>query len=62
MTKSELETCRGDLRVISTKLVAGRPLVHVYSESPMPEGFRAVAPDLEDVFFSCILGVNGKAH
>ena len=39
-------------RVISTKLVAGRPLVHILSERDPGDGFVSVAPDLEDVFFS----------
>src|ERR1039458_5578410 len=42
------------LSVISNKLVAGRPQIHVYSDSLPEEGFAPVAPDLEDVFFASI--------
>ncbi|MFN9156747.1 MAG: ABC transporter ATP-binding protein [Planctomyces sp.] len=50
----ELEEHRRAYRVISTKLVAGRPLIHVLSESVPGEGFSQVEPDLEDVFFSLV--------
>jgi ABC-2 type transport system ATP-binding protein len=42
-------------RVISSRLTAGRPLIHVYSEEPPGDGFDPTPPDLEDVFFSRIL-------
>lgn len=54
MTKSELENVKQNFDVLSTKLVAGRPLVHVISEHDPGEGFTAIDPDLEDVFFSRI--------
>lgn len=50
--KSELESLRSQYRVISTKLVAGRPVVHVLSQNSPGEPFEPVEPDLEDVFFS----------
>ena len=37
-------------RVVSNKLVAGRPLLHIYSEQPPGDGFAPSSPDLEDVF------------
>ncbi|MEG2804024.1 ABC transporter ATP-binding protein [Stenotrophomonas sp.] len=37
--------------VLSTRLVAGRPVIHVHSASDPGDGFQAVAPDLEDVYF-----------
>ena len=37
--------------VLSSRLIAGQPLIHVYSESA-PEGFAPVVPDLEDVYFA----------
>ncbi len=49
--KSELESLRQSHRVISTKLVAGRPVVHVLCDSSPGKNFQAVEPDLEDVFF-----------
>jgi len=36
--------------VISVRLVAGDPVVHVYSETAPGEGFAAVEPLLEDVY------------
>lgn len=57
VTKLDLPELEKQFRVISTKLVAGRPLVHVLSESDPGEGFEAVAPDLEDVFFSQLMVV-----
>ncbi len=52
--KDRLEEYRQAFQVISTKLVAGRPLIHVYSEPDPHDGFSSVDPDLEDVFFSKI--------
>jgi ABC-type multidrug transport system ATPase subunit len=40
--------------VISTKLLAGRTVVHVYGDSPPGPDFEPVTPDLEDVYFSTI--------
>jgi ABC-2 type transport system ATP-binding protein len=37
--------------VISTRLVGGTPIVHVYSETNPGEGFAAEEPGLEDVYF-----------
>jgi hypothetical protein len=37
--------------VLSTRLVGGRPVIHEHSASDPGDGFQAVAPDLEDVYF-----------
>jgi hypothetical protein len=37
--------------VLSTRLVGGQPVIHVYAEANPGEGFEAIAPDLEDVYF-----------
>ncbi|MEO8011630.1 MAG: ABC transporter ATP-binding protein [Dokdonella sp.] len=37
--------------VLSTRLVGGQPVIHVLSDSTPGDGFSAVAPDLEDVYF-----------
>jgi ABC-type multidrug transport system ATPase subunit len=49
---------RGDLAafsanhdVISTRLVAGTPMVHVFSETDPGDGFIAIEAGLEDVYF-----------
>ncbi|MFN7730353.1 MAG: ABC transporter ATP-binding protein [Pirellula sp.] len=52
MSKQELATRPWEHRILSTKLVAGSPLVRIYSESDPGNGFRPAEPDLEDVFFS----------
>jgi ABC-2 type transport system ATP-binding protein len=54
MSKEELRTCQAEMDVISSKLIEGRPVVHVYSETNPGNGFTRVAPNLEDVFFSQI--------
>ena len=46
--------------VISTKLLAGRTVVHVYSEGAPGAGFEPVEPDLEDVYFSAMAGHIGR--
>ncbi len=50
--KRDLERYRGEYQIISTKLVAGAPLIHVFSDQPLADGFTPVDPGLEDVFFS----------
>lgn len=52
MSKQELAARPWEHRILSTKLVAGSPLVRIYSESDPGHGFRPAEPDLEDVFFS----------
>ncbi|MPR36959.1 ABC transporter ATP-binding protein [Salmonirosea aquatica] len=42
--------------VISTKLLSGRTVVHVYEETDPGNGFESVAPDLEDVYFTTLTG------
>jgi ABC-type multidrug transport system ATPase subunit len=54
IAKAELPDYEKRFKVISNKLVAGRPQIHVYSEVPLDAGFAAATPDLEDVFFSRI--------
>jgi ABC-2 type transport system ATP-binding protein len=52
--KAELPAYQQMHTVISNKLVAGKPLIHVLSEGEPGEGFERATPDLEDVFFSTI--------
>lgn len=52
ISRQELDDHRSRYQVISTKLVAGRPLIHVLSDTRPDHGFSPVEPDLEDVFFS----------
>jgi ABC-type multidrug transport system ATPase subunit len=57
MSKGELERVQQTHRIVSSKLVAGRPLVHIFSKEDPGEGFTQVEPDLEDLFFSTLQGV-----
>lgn len=41
-------------QVISNKMVAGKPQLHVLSETDPGDGFAPVEPNLEDVFFTKI--------
>jgi len=50
IAKSELASLQATLNVISVRLVAGDPVIHVYSESKPGDGFAAVEPNLEDVY------------
>ncbi len=55
--KKDLANYQQDFQIISTKLVTGKPLLHVYSPSDPGQGFRAVEANLEDVFFTNILKI-----
>lgn len=55
--KSEVDDYGGRFKVISNKLVAGRPRIHVFSDGLPDEGFQPAHAGLEDVFFSKINGV-----
>ncbi len=58
--KRELPSLQAKHRVISTQLLAGVPMVHIYEEAA-PAGFEAFEPDLEDVYFYHINSVEGRA-
>jgi hypothetical protein len=45
------------LPVISTTLVGGRTLVHVYGDAPPDSSWEAVEPDLKDVYFTVMKGI-----
>jgi ABC-2 type transport system ATP-binding protein len=54
IAKSELPGYNKDYKVISNKLVGGKPLIHVFSETLPNESFSAAEENLEDVFFAKI--------
>jgi ABC-type multidrug transport system ATPase subunit len=58
ISKAALEEYSQTHRVISTKLVAGQPLIHVFSAEPPGDGFAPSEASLEDVFFAKISGLN----
>jgi hypothetical protein len=39
------------MTVLSTRLVGGKPVIHVFAADCPGPGFHAVPPDLEDVYF-----------
>jgi ABC-type multidrug transport system ATPase subunit len=53
--KTELNTYKEKYKIISAKVVEGKVLIHVKSDSLPDAGFSVVDPDLEDVYFSNIL-------
>ncbi|HEX5716157.1 MAG TPA: ABC transporter ATP-binding protein [Thermoanaerobaculia bacterium] len=59
VAKAELPALEKEHAVISTKLLAGRTVVHVHDGSPPGPGFEPVAPDLEDVYFTTMAGYCG---
>ncbi|HEX8831988.1 MAG TPA: ABC transporter ATP-binding protein [Longimicrobium sp.] len=46
--------------VVSTKLLGGRTVVHVYADGSPGAGFEPVEPDLEDVYFTAMAGHIGR--
>jgi ABC-type multidrug transport system ATPase subunit len=56
VTKPEAEKLKGDMRVVSTRLAAGRTVVRAYGEHAPTQGFEPVQADLEDVYFCTIAG------
>ena len=62
MAKAELPTVEREHAVISTKLLAGRTVAHVFSDTTPGPGFEPAEPDLEDVYFSAMAGRIGRRH
>ena len=58
--KSALAQVERDQQLISTKLLAGKTVVHVYGDERPGSDFEPVEPDLEDVYFSTMTGHLGK--
>jgi ABC-type multidrug transport system ATPase subunit len=54
IAKSELPAIEQAYAVISTKLLGGRTVVHVFSDGAPGAGFEPTEPDLEDVYFSAM--------
>jgi ABC-2 type transport system ATP-binding protein len=54
--RTELPAIEREHAVISTKLLSGRTVVHVYSDMSPGVGFDPVEADLEDVYFSAMGG------
>ncbi|HEX6084179.1 MAG TPA: ABC transporter ATP-binding protein [Thermoanaerobaculia bacterium] len=59
VTREELPALEEQHAVISTKLLAGQTIAHVYAEEPPGSGFEPVEPDLKDVYFAVMGGHRG---
>ena len=60
IAKDTLPALEREHAVISTKLLAGRTVVHVYSNTAPGPDFEPSEPDLEDVYFSTMAGHIGR--
>ena len=54
--KRDLPEYQKNYNVLSSKLIAGEPQIHVLNDGSPEAGFQPVDVDLEDVFFSQIVG------
>ncbi len=60
MSKAELPALEREHAVISTKLLAGRTVARVHSDTAPGPGFEPAEPDLADVYFSAMAGRIGR--
>jgi ABC-type multidrug transport system ATPase subunit len=60
VSRDELPALERDFQVISTKLMTGRTIAHVYAESSPGGEFEAVEPDIKDVYFSVMSRHHGR--
>jgi len=60
VAREDLERFDKEHAVISTRLLAGRTIAHVFAESNPGVGFESVEPDLKDVYFSVMAGQHGQ--
>ena len=60
IAKEELPALERAHAVISTKLLAGRTVVHVYGDTAPGPDFEPAEPDLKDVYFSTMAGYIGR--
>ena len=58
--KAELEAAKARYKVISTRLLAGRTVIHIESETDPGAGFTAVEGGLEDVYFSTLSSTRSR--
>jgi ABC-2 type transport system ATP-binding protein len=56
VTKAQLAEFNDSQPIISVRMIAGKPLIHVYSEHSPGSEFNAANVNLEDVFFAHIKG------
>jgi ABC-type multidrug transport system ATPase subunit len=56
VSKPELLAFQKRHTVISTRLLSGRPMIHVYAERYPGDDFEPIHPTLDDVYFATIAG------
>jgi len=56
IAKDEIDAYSDRLNVISTRLQAGSRVIHVQADNQPDDSFASVEPDLEDVYFTTMLG------
>jgi ABC-2 type transport system ATP-binding protein len=56
VSRDELPTLERTMSVISTRLMAGRTIAHVYAEWSPGREFEPIEPDMKDVYFSVMAG------
>jgi ABC-type multidrug transport system ATPase subunit len=61
VAKHELAAFQQRHAVISTRLLTGRTLIHVYADHDPGNGFAPAVGDLEDVYFATIAGRHAAA-
>ena len=61
VTKAELPAFQARHSVISSRLLSGRTLIHVYSEDDPGDGFEPARASLDDVYFATIAGRHNPA-
>jgi ABC-type multidrug transport system ATPase subunit len=59
--KHDIDQYKKEHLVISEQMIAGRPEIHIFSENQPDPTFESVSADLEDVYFSKIMGLNKEA-
>jgi ABC-type multidrug transport system ATPase subunit len=57
VSKEELSVYQNEYKIISNKLVGGKPLIHAFAESAPGNGFEMAEENLEDVFFAKLNGL-----
>ena len=62
IARDELAAVQREHGVISTTLLGGRTVVHVYDTASPGAGFESTEPDLTDVYFSTMAGHIGHLH
>ena len=57
--RAQTDDYKAQYQVISSRMAAGNTVLHVYAESNPGDGFVAVDPDLEDVYFHRLAEASG---